>query len=280
MDLPLKKIKNTNNNLFAHRLFISAVALSLVSTSALADGLSDLKSALAKLKGSTPVAAEITNRFEQSRGSDDDVVVKNGFVKLRASDSPNGLAVFYDAETLALMDLEAKARVEDEDVNTPTLMGLNNNLGTMDMRIKFSSAAHLEKRLMQATFVSEEEYDIDGTAHRKLRFDLPVDAIISDKTTRKYVDRFDAFYNIIIDSEGNPVESELSFKGRGRAYLVLSVKAEVSSKSRYQVHGERLLQITHEYQGKFESSLWPDSQYFGGHELALIDEQDMLAQQN
>lgn len=246
---------------------------------AFADGLADLQSALAKLQGTTAVPAEITNRFEQSRGSDDAVVVKNGFVKIKASDGKNGLIVFYDVGTLKLMDEESKAKAADEEVATPTLMGLNNNMGTMDMHLKFSSAAHLEKRLMQAAFVAEEEVEYEGQNLRKLKFDLPINAIISDKTTRKYVDKFDASYNIIIDDAGNPLESELSFNGRGRSYIVLSVKAEVSNKTKYKVHGKRLLQVTNDYRGKFASSLWPDSEYSGGHELQVLDTENMLAKQ-
>ena len=112
-----------------------------------------------------------------------------------------------------------------------------------------------------------------------LGFELPMEAIISDKTTRKYVDKFDASYHITIDKEGNPVESEMSFKGRGRAYIVLSVKAELSAKSTYQVYGERLLQLTNEYEGTFKSSLWPDSRYSGGHELTVLENDKMLSLQ-
>lgn len=257
----------------------AAVCLSVVSTSAFANGLTDLKAALERLKGATPVTAEISNRFEQVRGSDDDQEIKNGFVKIKASDNQDGMAVFYDSDTLALIDAEAKARADDEDAETPTIRGLDNNLNTMDMRIKFSSAAHLEKRLSQASLVSEEELELNGETFRKLRFELPMEAIISDKTTRKYVDKFDASYHITIDKEGNPVESEMSFKGRGRAYIVLSVKAELSAKSTYQVYGERLLQLTNEYEGTFKSSLWPDSRYSGGHELTVLENDKMLSLQ-
>lgn len=257
-------------------LVVSLFCVNLVSVNAYADGLADLKAALTQLKGNTPVSAKITNRFEQARGSGDDIEVKKGEVTVRASDNESGLSVLYDASILQLMDEEAKAKAEDEEAQTPTLMGLNNNMGTMDMRLKFSSAAHLEKRLLQASFLSEESLQRDGLTLRKLHFELPIDAIISDKTTRKYVDKFDASYNIIIDQAGFPVESEMSFKGRGRAYIVLSVKAEVSSRSTYQVHGERLLQISNDYRGKFTSSLWPDSEYFGGHELELLDTVDEL----
>ena len=154
-----KSLFNRRYTHFSSKLFYGLLCLSLPSASVYADGLSDLQNALARLQGATAVSAEITNRFEQSRGSDDDVVVKNGFVKIKASDGENGLTVFYDAATLKLMDDESKAKAEDEDVETPTLMGLNNNMGTMDMRLKFSSAAHLEKRLMQATFEEEQEVE-------------------------------------------------------------------------------------------------------------------------
>lgn len=261
----------TYSNLLKQPLTAVILLCALASSQSFASGLQDLQSALAKLKGNTPVSALVTNRFEQSRGSGDDLVVKSGEVTVKANDDEQGLTMRYDAQVLQLMDEEAKARAQDEDANTPTLMGLNNNMSTMDMRLKFSSAAHLEKRLMQARFVTEEAFEHDGEELRKLLFDLPINAIISDKTTRKYVDSFDAEYSIVVDGDGNPVASELTFNGRGRAYIVLSVKAEVSNRSTYQVHGERLLQMTNEYQGRFESSLWPDSEYNGGHQLTLIE---------
>lgn len=264
-------------------LFKSVIVVAMSAAmggKAMADGLADLKNALANLKGNSPVTAQITNVFEQARGEGDEIVVKKGYVQVKASDDINGLQVFYDAQTLRLMDEESLAKAEDEDAPTPTLMGLNNNLGTMDMRLKFSSAAHLEKRISQSTFVSEKEIEHEGKTLRKLTFDMPMEAIITDKTTRGYVDKFDASYTIIIDANGNPVESELNFNGKGRAYIVLSVKAEVFSKSTYQVLNDRLLQMTNSYGGNFKSSLWPDSSYQGGHEMQLTQSSEMLSNVN
>lgn len=256
------------------RKWVVAFSVALFANTAQADGLSDLKQALSKLKGTTPVAARITNQIERFRGSGDDLDVKKGLVTITAFDDENGLVIRYDADTLQRIDTEARAKAEDETAPTPTIMGLDNNLNTMDMRMKFSAVAHLEKRLTQARFEFEEEIEYQGRTLRMLHFYLPINAIISDKTTRKYVDSFEAGYSIIIDEQGNPVESELLFNGRGRAYIVLSVRAEVSSKTTYQVFGERLLQMTNEYKGRFESSLWPDSEYSGGHQLEIIDPND------
>ncbi|MBE1301201.1 MAG: hypothetical protein GJ680_14995 [Alteromonadaceae bacterium] len=149
------------NKLLSKSMIVVAMSTAM-SGHVLADGLSDLKNALANLKGNSPVTAQITNVFEQTRGEGDEVVVKKGYVQVKASDDVNGLQVFYDAQTLRLMDEESLAKAEDEDAPTPTLMGLNNNLGTMDMRLKFSSANHLEKRISQSTFISEEEIERDG----------------------------------------------------------------------------------------------------------------------
>lgn len=264
------------NKLLSKSMIVVAMSTAM-SGHVLADGLSDLKNALANLKGNSPVTAQITNVFEQTRGEGDEVVVKKGYVQVKASDDVNGLQVFYDAQTLRLMDEESLAKAEDEDAPTPTLMGLNNNLGTMDMRLKFSSANHLEKRISQSTFISEEEIERDGVTLRELTFEMPMEAIITDKTTRGYVDKFDASYTIVIDENGYPIESELNFNGKGRAYIVLSVKAEVYSKSTYQVLNDRLLQITNQYGGNFKSSLWPDSSYEGGHEMQITQNSEMLS---
>ena len=140
----------------------------------------------------------------------------------------------------------------------------------MDLLVMFTSTANIEKRLSQASFLLEDKVELNSITRRRLKFDLPMEAIISDVNTRKYVDKFTCSYHIIIDDEGNPLQSEISFKGSGRAYLVLSVKVEQSGTSHYKVYGDRLVQIYSEYNGVITTSLSPDYGFSGGHELTVL----------
>ncbi len=233
-----------------------------------ADGLQDLKLALASLDSKTEIQGLVRNHIERVRGEGKDEVIKSGMAEVAVSDGEEGLKITYDNATLIKLDEESKAKAKDENADTPTMMAFD-DLGAIAVRNIFSSVAELEKRLSQSDFIEETEIEFEGKRARKLMFELPLEAIITEKATRDYVDRFEGSYEIIIDDFGYPLQSQISFSGKGRAYVVLTVRIDSTSSTRYQVIGDRLVQASNEFYGSFSSSLFPDSRYQGGHELIL-----------
>ncbi|WP_448568208.1 hypothetical protein [Thalassotalea ganghwensis] len=220
---------------------------------ALADGLSDLTSKLALLKGSQPIKATLNTQTSYQQGDGKDKVIKNGLGEVILSANTTGLQVTYSDETLLKLEQEARAQIKDENAPTPTLNAINRNSAT-ELKNTLSAASSIERMIAQATYIGEQSFEQDNQTLRKLSFDLPMQAIINDKRTREYVSKFSSNFEVVIDDEGVPISSELTFSGKGRAYIVLSVKAHGFSRSTYQVIHQRLVQTLEESGSTFDST--------------------------
>ena len=124
-----------------------------------------------------------------------------------------------------------------------------------------TAASSIERMITLATFIDEQSFEQNGQNLRKLTFELPMNAIINDKRTREYVKKFASNYEVIIDDEGLPLSSTLTFSGKGRAYIVLSVKAHGYSKANYQVVNQRLVQTMEENGSTFDSTFGYSERY-------------------
>lgn len=218
-----------------------------------ADGLADLNRALTLLNNNNPITATLTatNYYQQGEGKEK--VVRNGKAEIILNDSDQGLQITYSKEILSKLELESRQRIKNEDADTPTLNAIDSNRAT-ELKSTLSAAPGIERTLAQATFLSEEQVIVDEKTLRQLNFELPVSSIIRDKRTRKYVKKFQSQYSVIISDTGVPLTTELTFSGRGRAYLVLSVKADGYERTTYQVVNQRLVKISNEGGSKFDST--------------------------
>lgn len=242
--------------------------LALISPLSKADGLSDLKLALSSLtpssfnqssldnsslNQSSSIAATLVTTSSYQQGEGKDKIIRNGEAAIFLADNEQGLQVTYSHEILAKLEHEASEQIKDENAETPTLNAIDKNRAT-EIKSILSAAPDISRTINQASFVNEMEVSIDGKILRQLNFELPVSSIINDKRTREYVSKFQSNYSIIINDKGVPLSSQLNFKGKGRAYLVLSVKAQGFEHSTYQVINQRLVRISNESGSIFDST--------------------------
>lgn len=254
-----------------------SVLLLSASLSANADGLSDLKTALERLNGNSPIKASYQVEFLDVSDADDeeDRRETSGEVGVRVIDNDDGLQIIYSQEVMQLVETEAMQRTHDEEADTPTLNAIR-DISARGLRNTLSASASLQRRLAKAEFVSEKAQEFEGKPARLLTFNLPLDAIINDKRTREYVKKFEGSYTILIDENGVPIEAKEEFNGKGRAFIVLSVSAASSAYNRYQVVGDRLLRIRNTYSSEFSSS-FGDNMEAGSSLLMLEQTSDSLA---
>jgi hypothetical protein len=243
----------------------------LLSHNAIADGLSDLKSALERLNGSGPITAYYETQFLEVSDADDkdDRKENSGLVKVQLTDSEQGLQVTYSQEVMNKIEAESMQKNLDEETDTPTLNAVR-DINATRMRDLLSAGQSLQRRIAKAEFVSEEQQNIEGRPARLLTFNLPLDAIIDDKKTREYVSKFEGKYSILIDSSGVPLESKTKFNGKGRAFVILSVKANSSNYNRYQIINNRLVRVQNEYQREFSSTFGDNSET--GNSTLIVDQ--------
>lgn len=220
-----------------------------------ADGLSDLNRALNLLSEDSHIAGKIALTVDRTRGDegDDDFEQKLGSIQNFVEVSERGLAITYDQKVLTELEQEFVLAAEDEKANTPTSLGLN-ELRTKDVTQLLSQAQRLARLLKEATLISEANVEYEGQPARELSFSVPLESIIKDQRTREYVDKFNSDYRVIIDQDGYPLASTLTYGGKGRAYIVLSLKASGKRDDKYQVVGNRLVNIESHEVNQYDST--------------------------
>ncbi|WP_156413648.1 hypothetical protein [Lacimicrobium alkaliphilum] len=249
----------------------------LSSSTSLADGLTDLQQALESLKGTTPISATLTNTFTEKRGEGNDLKEQQGSADILLADDGKGLQITYRKAILEVMEQEASLKSEDEDASTPTQDAVN-NLEASELKSKLSAAANLLRFIQKAQYQGEEPGTCELGEVRLLNFDLPLEAVISNKKVRDYVKRFDGEYRIWIDEKGFPLKSEINFSGKGRAFIFFTMEAQAHTQTYYQVVGDRLVILDRKYHRAYDSS-WDSSETRGEETLAL-DQPHQLTDNN
>lgn len=214
--------------------------LVLYSTGARADGPADLKAALARLQGQTPLKAvlEISRRTHQGEGKDQEETVSKATVTLE--DGARGLQVLYGKDLLARAEAEENAREKDAKAKTPTLSAMR-DIGAGELRPMISAAGTLARRMEKAVFKGEEVQAYGGKPARLLSFGIALESI-SEKD-RKFIKKYEGSLDIWIAADGTPLASHSKDLASGRAYVVISFESKSDDQSVYKVVGERLITI-------------------------------------
>lgn len=205
-----------------------------------ADGLADLKGALARLQAQTPLNATLDVKTFDRHGQGNDAVEKNGQASIAVEDAARGLQVLYGRDTLARMDSEQRQLARDPNAKTPTVWAIG-KLDSSEIVPMTSAASALARRLEEAQFKGEKPDTWNGRAARLLAFSIPVDKLPPDQ--RKYVKEFDGTLSVWIAADGTPLASETHVAVKGRAFIVVSFDAVDDWNTTYAVLGDRLVAL-------------------------------------
>lgn len=223
--------------------FSSSLALAaalLAAPAARADGLADLKAALARLQAQTPLKATLDVKTFDRRGEGGDAVEKQGQASVGVEEGARGLQVFYGRETLARMDSESRQLARDPNAKTPTVWAIG-KLDSSEIVPMTSAAPALSRSLDEAQFKAEKPDSWNGKPARLLTFSIPLDKLPSDQ--RKYVKDFDAVLSVWVAADGTPLASQTHVAVKGRAFVVVSFDAVDQRDTTYAVLGDRLVAL-------------------------------------
>ncbi len=212
----------------------------LFSTGARADGVADLKAALARLQGQTPLKAvlEISRRSRHGEGKEMDETISKATVTLE--DGARGLQVLYGKDLLARVEAEENAKEKDAKAKTPTLSAMS-DIGAGELRPLILAAGTLARRMEKAVFKGEEVQAYAGKPARLLSFDFPLESI--PEKDRKYIKKYEGSLDIWIAADGTPLANHSKDKVSGRAYVVISFESKNDEQSVYSVVGQRLITV-------------------------------------
>ena len=225
------------------RFALAIAGFVLSATGAHADGLTDLKTALTRLQGQTPLKAvlEISRSSRQGEGKELEESVSKATVTLE--DGARGLQVLYGKDLLARVEAEANAKEKDAKAKTPTLSAMG-DIGAGELRPMILAAGTLARRMEKAVFKSEEVQAYAGKPARLLSFEFPLESL--PEKDRKYIKQYEGSLDIWIAADGTPLASHSKDKVSGRAFVVISFESNNDEQSVYSVVGQRLVMVRKE----------------------------------
>lgn len=228
-------------------LALAAITLTLVGLPAHADGLADLKAALTRLQGNTPVKGQLEMNLQRRQGEGADAEESQVQLSITLEDGPQGLQVLFGRELLARIEAEQRAVADNPKAKTFTLNALN-ELQVNDLKRLIASAPALMRAIQAARFKEEKPEAWNGKPARRLSFEMPLDKL--PERQRKYVKQFDGSFEIWIAADGTPLASRVRQRVSGRAFVVVGFESSNDEDRSYGVVGDRLVMLHHEMRTK------------------------------
>jgi hypothetical protein len=237
-------IKRPSMHIINKILMLSGVGIcSLFSSVAQADGLADLKTALTRLQGQTPLKAVIEAKTWNRQGEGKELEETQGQASVAVEDGARGMQILYSKDMLARLEVEELAKEKNAKSKTPTLYA-SKEFGSNEMRPMISAAPGMLRTLEKHVFKSEKMENYNGKPARLLSFDLPIEKLPED--ARKYVKKFEGGLDIWIAADGTPLASRAHQNMSGRAFVVVSFESKNESEAVYNLVGDRLITIRKE----------------------------------
>jgi hypothetical protein len=200
-----------------------------------ADGLDDLRAALGKLQGTSPLRVTLTAQVTNNTQDDDDKRrTSNGTATLSAEDGPQGLRIAYPRDIMVRAMAEGALRQSDSRAPSPTRNALD-ELDYDNVHSMVHAAETLLKRLEGAKLKAERADAWNGVPARLLSLDLTV------ARNQQYVDKQTSTMDVWIDASGRPLASRAQTSAKGSAFIVISFEVKARDDRVYTVVGDRLL---------------------------------------
>lgn len=211
-----------------------------------ADGLGDLRAALARLQGQAPLKASVQAHDWRRTGEGKDAKETQGQATIGLEDGPRGLQPLYSHDLLARTDAESRAAIKDKSAPKPLSQALG-QLGFNELRTLSSAAPALQREIEDAAFKGETPEPWAGKPARKLVFESGVDSL--SEGDRKYVRDYKLVLSVWIGADGTPLASLRHLDLSGRAFVVVSFEQHSDDQRSYAVAGDRLVVLTDEEKG-------------------------------
>ncbi len=203
----------------------------------LANGLAELKEALARYPATSPLKATAEAKTLRRDGEGKDLDEKAGQASLYFEEGDRGVRVSYSKDTLTRYAVDEQLKEKDAKAKTPTLSALG-ALTIPELRQLANGVPVLQRQLDKSTFKSEKADSWNGRPARQLSFDYGIQAL-SEKD-RKYIKKYEGTLDVWIGPDGTPLASRTNQVASARAYVVVSFDMKNSEDVTYQVIGDRL----------------------------------------
>jgi hypothetical protein len=202
----------------AYAILACALCLGLC-TQARADGLADLKAALARVGPTAAVSGALAVEVHRQQGDADDIAREDGRLSVFVEEGPAGLQLRYPPELMARAAAERAERDRNPEAKTPVLIALQ-ALRVEEVRDMVTSTDMLTRLLDRATYRGERAATQDGAAVRVLEFELALGNL--SRNFRKYVRKHQGSMELTIAADGTPVALRVREQVDARAFLIIT----------------------------------------------------------
>ena len=242
MKLPRPRLRLPSPVLSALLLLAGAC----LAPAARADGLADLRAALARLSGHAPLKATVEVHGWRRSGEGADLQERQASVTLGLEDGPRGLQPVYGRELFARLDAEARAAIKDRKAAKPVSEVLEHT-NVEELRLLASAAPAIARDVDESAFKGESADTLDGRPVRKLVFERGIDTLADGD--RKYAREFESVLTLWIAPDGTPLASRRHLQLAGRAFVVVTFQQRDDDDRSYAVLGDRLVTMRHDEKG-------------------------------
>jgi hypothetical protein len=216
----------------------NTILLILLAASARADGLADLRAALARFPAQSTLRAAVT--LERHQENDESKTPDHGKVAVEVEAGGEGLRITFANDVIARAQAESRAQEVDPEKKTPTAMALHDVEATQLVDL-LDGAGTLARRLVNATLQKDVRVAVAGRPARQLTF--AVQPKLS-KAEAKHVKSAEMSLVVTTDAENVPLAAELhgSFKAK---FLLLTFEQKLHETWSYGRAGDRLVAVQH-----------------------------------
>lgn len=214
------------------------LALLFAATAAHADGLADLRAALARFPAQSPLRAAVT--LEKHQQDDEHAAPVHGKATVDVEASPEGLRVMYANDVIARAEAEERAEEADPEKKTPTATALH-SIEAPQLVAALDAAGALARRLTNAKLESDKRVAVAGKPARELTF--AVQPKLS-KADAKHVKSVDMKLIVVVDGDNAPLTAVLNGAVKAK-FLLLSFEQTSHETWVYARNGDRLIAREH-----------------------------------
>jgi hypothetical protein len=215
--------------------FITPALLSLPVN---ADGLTDLKRALAQLKEPTPFKAQVIAEVKNTNIEDNEQINKEGNTRFHIEQTDAGLEIHYDNTLLQQIDAETQAKQKNPAAKTPATEAMN-QFNYSELSTLLYPLRDIERDLEKAIFKYEEQTTFEGKPARLIHLSIPLKNLSKEES--KNLKKYKTTVDIWVDENGTPLASHSKGTGSGRVALVIGFEFHFDVRKTYAKIGNRLI---------------------------------------
>jgi hypothetical protein len=212
--------------------------LLFAAVSSRADGLGDLRAALARFPAQSTVRAAVT--LEKHQEDDEHKTPEHGKVTIDVESGAEGLRVTYANELVARAQAEARAEEADPEKTTPIGTALR-SIDAPQLVGVLDGAGTLARRLTNATLQKDQRIAVGGRPARQLTFAVQPKF---SKADAKHIKSAEMTLVVTADAENVPLSAELRGSVKAKFFLI-GFEQKFHETWSYARAGDRLVAVQH-----------------------------------